>query len=305
MRDEMTDFSLSSGDRVGDQSKERESVSGVHIVSDSSCDLTAGEIEQLDVEIVPLTIRFGDEEFTDGRDVSVEDFYRRMAVSEALPQTACPSPGAFEQAFVDAHDAGAEAVVCLNISSDLSNTVQSARTAAAACGGRLPVHVIDTKTVSSGLGTLVLEAARAAAGRAGIDTVLKRVGDLIPRTHVIAALNTLENLKKGGRIGGARAMLGSMLSIKPLVDITGGVVEEAGKPRTRRRAMQMLYERMVGAGAIEQVAVMHGRAPDLEEFLELIAPRFPRASLRIGELGAVIGSHGGAEILGVSWIDTA
>jgi DegV family protein with EDD domain len=305
MRGEMTDFSLLSGDRVGGQSEERESVSGVHIVSDSSCDLTAGEIEQLDVEIVPLTIRFEDEEFTDGRDLSVEDFYRRMAVSEVLPQTACPSPGAFEQAFVDAHDAGAEAVVCLNISSDLSNTVQSARTAAAACEGRLPVHVIDTKTVSSGLGTLVLEAARMAAGRVGIDTVLKRVGDLIPRTHVIAALNTLENLKKGGRIGGARAMVGSMLSIKPLVDITGGVVEEAGKPRTRRRAMQMLYERMVGAGAIEQVAVMHGRAPDLEEFLELIAPRFPRASLRIGELGAVIGSHGGAEILGVSWIDAA
>ncbi len=165
--------------------------------------------------------------------------------------------------------------------------------------------MIDTKTVSSGLGTLVLEAARAAAGRAGIDTVLKRVGDLIPRTHVLATLNTLENLKKGGRIGGARAMVGSMLSIKPMVDITGGVVHEAGKPRTRRRAMQMLYERMVGAGAIEQVAVMHGRAPDLEEFLELIAPRFPRASLRIGELGAVIGVHGGAEILGVSWIDAA
>jgi len=278
-------------------------VSGVHIVTDSSCDLTAGEIDHLGVEIVPLTIRFGDEEFTDGHDLSVEDFYRRMAVSEVLPQTACPSPGAFEQAFGQAHDAGADAVVCLNISGDLSNTVQSARTAAAACEGRLPVHVVDTRTVSSGLGTLVLAAARAAAGRAGIDVVLKRVRELLPRTHVIATLNTLENLRKGGRIGGARAMLGSVLSIKPLVDITGGLVQAAGKPRTRRRAMQMLYERMIGAGAIEEVAVMHGGAPDIEEFLELIAPRFPRASIRLGQLGAVIASHGGAEILGVSWID--
>lgn len=280
-------------------------MSGVHIVSDSSSDLTAGEIDQLNIEIVPLTIRFGNDEFTDGQDLSVEDFYARMASSEVLPQTACPSPGAFEKAFVHAADAGADAVVCLNISSDLSNTLQSAQAAAAACEGRLPIHVIDSKSVSSGLGTLVLEAAKAAMSRTGVDAVLRRVGDLIPRTHVFATLNTLENLKKGGRIGGAKAMLGSMLSIKPLIDITGGVVHEAGKARTRKRAMQLLYERMIGAGKVDHVAVMHGGAPDIDDFLDLIAPHFPRETLRIGKLGSVIGSHGGAEILGVSWIDAA
>jgi len=98
-------------------------------------------------------------------------------------------------------------------------------------------------------------------------------------------------------------MVGSMLSIKPLIDITGGVVQEAGKARTRKRAMHMLYEQMCSAGKIDHVAVMHGKAPDIDEFLELIATRFPRNSIRVGELGAVIGSHGGAEILGVSWID--
>jgi len=200
-------------------------------------------------------------------------------------------------------DAGADAVVCITISSDLSNTLQSAQTAADGCKGRLPVHVVDSKSVSSGLGTLVLEAGRAARGGADVDAVVGRVGEVIPRTHVFAALNTLENLKKGGRIGGARAMVGSMLSIKPLIDITGGVVQEAGKARTRKRAMQMLYEQMVRAGKIDHVAVMHGKAPDIDEFLELIAARFPRNSIRVGELGAVIGSHGGAEILGVSWID--
>jgi DegV family protein with EDD domain len=163
--------------------------------------------------------------------------------------------------------------------------------------------VVDSKSVSSGLGTLVLEAGRAARDGADVDAVVGRVGEVISRTHVFAALNTLENLKKGGRIGGARAMVGSMLSIKPLIDITGGVVKEAGKARTRKRAMQMLYEQMVRAGKIDHVAVMHGKAPDIDEFLELIAARFPRNSIRVGELGAVIGSHGGAEILGVSWID--
>ncbi len=273
---------------------------GVFVVTDSSCDLEQDDIAPLNIEIVPLSIRFGDEEFTDRLDLSTEDFYRRMSNSTDLPQTACPSPGAFEQAFRNAGGAGAEAVVCLNISSDLSTTLQSARTAAEAC--EIPVHVIDSRTVSSGLGTLVVEAAKTAAGGADVDAVLRRVSDLIPRTHVLAALNTLENLKKGGRIGGAAAMVGSLLSIKPVIDLTGGVVHEAGKARTRKRALQMLYERLSTAGQIEDVAVMHGGAADIDQFLDLIAPRFPREAIRIGTLGAVVGVHGGPQMIGVSWI---
>ena len=156
--------------------------------------------------------------------------------------------------------------------------------------------------MSSGLGTLVIEAAKVAAEGADIETVMRRVTDLIPRTHVLAALNTLENLKKGGRIGGATAMVGSLLSIKPVIDLTGGVVHEAGKARTRKRALQMLDDGIGAAGEIEHVAVMHGGAADIDQFLDLIAPRFPRNAIRIGRLGAVVGVHGGAQIIGVSWI---
>src|SRR5665213_325351 len=278
-------------------------MSGVYVVTDSSSDLTKDDVAALDVEIVPLTVRIGADEFVDRRDLSIEEFYRRMATSEDLPQTACPSPGAFAEAFRGAADAGADAVVCITISSDLSNTLQSAQTAAIGFQGRLPVHVVDSKSVSSGLGTLVIEAGVSARGGADLDGVLSHVGRMIPRTHVFAALNTLENLKKGGRIGGAKAMVGSLLSVKPLIDITGGVVREAGKARTRRRAMQMLYEQMIGAGSVDHVAVMNGEAADIDEFLALIAPHFPRDSIRVGVLGAVIGSHGGAGILGVSWVD--
>ena len=277
-------------------------MSGVYIVSDSSCDIDRKEIGSLNIEIVPLTIRFGSEEFTDRQDLTVEDFYRRMADSDVLPQTACPSPGAFEQAFRDAGTAGADAVVCLTLSSALSNTFQSAQTASATFDGEIPVHLIDSKSVSSGLGTLVIEAAQMARDGANAEAVLHRVADLVPRTHVVAALNTLENLKKGGRIGGAKAMVGSLLSIKPLIDISGGAVQEAGRARTRKRAMEWLYERMRAAGTIGHVAVMHSGAPDIDEFLELISPDFPQEALRVGEMGAVIGTHGGAQIIGVSWI---
>jgi DegV family protein with EDD domain len=280
-------------------------MAGVHIVSDSSSDLEPDELRPLNIEIVPLSIRFGNAEFSDRHDLSVEDFYEKMAASEALPQTACPSPGAFESAFRRAGAGGADAVVCLTLSAALSNTFQSAQTAAAACQGEMAVRVIDSRSVSSGLGTLVLEAAKTARTGADVDAVVGRVEELIPRTHVIAALNTLENLKKGGRIGGARAMVGSILSIKPLIDISSGVVEEAGRARTRKRAMEWLYDRMKAAGSIEDVAVMHSGAPDIEEFLDLIAPDFPRPMLRVGRMGAVIGTHGGAQIIGVTWISAA
>jgi len=278
---------------------------GVFVVTDSSSDLTPEEVAPFDVEIVPLTVRFGSEEFTDGVDLTIDDFYRRMADSEELPQTACPSPGAFAAAYRRAEEAGADGVVCITISGELSNTLQSAQTAAVGFEGRLPIRVVDSESVSSGLGTMVLEVAAAARSGADLDAVMAQVDDLVPRTRVFATLNTLENLRKGGRIGGAKAMVGSMLSIKPLIDITGGTVREAGKARTRRRAMQMLYEQMTTAGAIEKVAVMHGKAPDIQDFLDLIAPHFSRASIRLGVLGAVIGVHGGAEILGVSWIGGA
>lgn len=279
-------------------------MSGVRIVSDSSCDLSKEEADQLGIEIVPLSIRFGDEEYTDREDLSVEEFYKKMATSAALPETAAPSPGAFAQAFTRARDAGADAIICINISSELSATMASAQNAAKELGD-FPVHVVDSRSITAALGTLVWLAAEAANDGRSADEILALLDELIPRTHVFGALNTLENLKKGGRIGGAQAMLGSLLSIKPIIDISTGVVEEAAKQRTRKKSLVWLYDKMKEAGPIEHVAVYHGDAPDIEDFLTLIEPTFPRDTLRIGKIGAVIGTHGGPEIMGVTWIDPA
>src|SRR5262245_46274497 len=135
----------------------------VRIVTDSSCDLTDEEVATGGIEVVPLTIRFGSEELEDRTELSVEAFYERLASSDVLPETAAPAPGKFEAAFRRQQAAGADAVVCINLSSGLSATMQSAQNAATAVAGDLPVHVVDSRSITTGLGTQVRLAAKAAA----------------------------------------------------------------------------------------------------------------------------------------------
>jgi DegV family protein with EDD domain len=196
---------------------------------------------------------------------------------------------------------GSDAVVCVNLSSELSATIQSAQNAARAVSDVIPVHVVDSHSITLGLGNQVIAAAEAARDGSTAEEIVAMVDDMAHRTKVLGALDTLENLKKGGRIGGAQALLGNLLSIKPLIDISTGRVEEAGKARTRKKALQWLADRLLEQPAVERLSVCHGEAPDLDEFLALLAPRFPRGSYRIGLIGAVIGTHGGPRVIGVTW----
>ncbi len=268
-------------------------MAGVRIVTDSSCDLTDEEVAAHGIEVVPLSIRFGTDEYEDRSELTVESFYEKLAASSVLPETAAPAPGKFEAAFRRQQAAGADAVVCINLSSELSATMQSAQNAAKAAEGSLDVRVVDSLSITSGLGTQVLLAARAGASGASADEVVALVADLVRRTHVFGALDTLDNLKKGGRIGNAQALLGSLLSIKPILDISTGKVEEAGKARTRKKALEVLRDKVAEAGAVEHLCVTHGFAPDLEAMLDLLAPLYPRDQIRVGSIGPVIGTHGG------------
>jgi len=277
----------------------------VRIVTDSSADLPADDVERLGLEVVPLSIRFGDEEYTDGVDLSVAQFYEKLASSADLPETAAPAPGAFEAAFRRQAEAGADAVVCINLSSGLSATIQSAQNAAKAVADDLDVRVVDSRSITAGLGTQVRAAAEAAAGGAGADEVVALVEGMVGRTHVIGALDTLDNLKKGGRIGGAQALLGSLLSIKPLLDISSGEVEEAGRARTRRRALDWLRDRIFALPEVEELTVAHGMAPDVDHMVALLAPRYPADKLRVTTIGPTIGTHGGPRVMGLTWIDPA
>ena len=276
----------------------------VRIVTDSSADLAADVVERLGIEVVPLSIRFGDEEYTDGVDLSVSQFYDKLASSADLPETAAPAPGAFEAAFRRQADAGADAIVCINLSSGLSATLQSAQNAASATEG-LDVRVVDSRSITSGLGTQVRVAAEAAADGAGADDVVALVDDLVGRTHVFGALDTLDNLKKGGRIGGAQALLGSLLSVKPLLDLSSGEVAEAGRARTRRRALEWLRDKVFSQPAVEHLCIAHGMAPDLDNMLDLLAPRYPADQVTVTTIGPVIGTHGGPRVMGLTWVDPA
>jgi DegV family protein with EDD domain len=276
----------------------------VRIVTDSSADLPADVVERLGVEVVPLSIRFGGEEYTDGVDLSVSQFYDKLASSAELPETAAPAPGAFEAAFRRQAEAGADAVVCINLSSGLSATLQSAQNAATAADG-LDVRVVDSRSITSGLGTQVRLAAEAAADGAGADDVVALVEGLVARTHVFGALDTLDNLKKGGRIGGAQALLGSLLSVKPLLDLSSGEVAEAGRARTRRRALEWLRDKVFEQPAVEHLCIAHGMAPDLDTMLDLLGPRYPRDQVTVTTIGPVIGTHGGPRVMGLTWVGPA
>jgi len=277
-------------------------MAGVRIVTDSACDLTKDEAAALQVEIVPLNIRFGAEEFTDGQNLSVQEFYRRMSEAEDLPETSAPAPGAFEVAFRKLAAEGADAVVCINLSGGLSATIESARNAARAVEGDIDVRVIDSRTLTAGLGTIVIAAAEAARDGRSVDEVVALVDDMVGRTRVYAALDTLDNLKKGGRIGGAQHLVGSMLAIKPLLNITGGEVEEAGKQRTRKKSLVWLRDKLFEEPRVEKLAVFDGEAPDVAEFLELISSRYGPDDIRTGRIGAVIGTHGGPRVMGICYL---
>jgi len=274
----------------------------VRVVTDSACDIPPALADQHGIIVVPLTVRFGDEEFVDRRDLSPEEFWSRVASSPVLPETAAPSPGAFEAAYREAAAAGAPGVVAVLLSADLSATYQAAELAARAVADVVPVRVIDSRSLTSGEGSIALAAARAAAEGKSLDEVVEVAAEMVGRTRVYAALDTLENLKKGGRIGGAQAMIGSMLSIKPIIELSTGKVEQESKQRTRTKSLRYLADKVKAYDRVENLSVMHGDAPDIEAFLDMLgAAGYDRDAILVGDMGAVIGAHAGPRVVGVTF----
>jgi DegV family protein with EDD domain len=273
----------------------------IRIVTDSSCDLPDAVVAEHGVRVVPLSIRFGDEEFIDREELSTAEFWARCARQDMLPETAAPAPGQFEQAYRELLADGATGIVVVALSGALSATMQSAELAARSVGDDVPVRVVDSRSVSLGLGTIVLACARLAAEGGSLDEVEALAIDRAAHTRVFGALDTLENLKKGGRIGNAKALLATALAIKPIIEVVDGAVEQGGKQRTRAKALKFLVDKVASyEGRISDLAVLHADCSDVDEFVAMLRPHHD-GEIMIGEIGPVIGTHAGRGTIGVAF----
>jgi len=280
-------------------------MNSVQLVTDSSCDLPEDLITQFGIGIVPLKIRFGQTEFVDRLELTTDQFWEKCRETDELPSTAAPAPGAFIAEFQRAADEGATGVVAIVLSGELSATIEAAQQAAREVEGNIDVRVVDSRTVTLGLGAVVVAAAQAAKRGANIDEVSNIATDSAARTHVHAALDTLENLRKGGRIGAAGSLLGSMLSIKPLIEVRDGVVEPAGKQRTRTKALSYLVKVVEEhAHQIESIYVTHAACDDVDSFVERIQS-LVQTDVLVGQVGPVVGAHAGIGTIGVAFQTTS
>ena len=274
----------------------------IRVVTDSACDLSDGQLSELGVGMVPLRVRFGDEELIDREELSTKEFWARNSRGGVLPETSAPSPGAFHHMFGRMAGEGATGVVCVTLSSRLSATIEAARQAASEVGAELPVRVIDSRSVTMGEGLVVVEAAERAATGADLEEVVATAERSVSELKVFGVIDTLENMRRGGRIGNAAAMLGSMLAIKPVIEIRDGIVEVESKQRTRAKSLRYLAAKVRAAGTLSRLAVFGADAPDFDVLLDLLADLTPAHPLLVGDIGPVIGTHAGPGAVGASWL---
>jgi DegV family protein with EDD domain len=277
-------------------------VARIRVVTDSASDLPADVVARLDIDVVPLTIRFDQDEFSD---LSPAEFWAKCKVAKSLPETSAPSPGAFQAAYERSRDAGFDGVIVLTLSSLLSATHQSATLGAESLGSAFPVRVVDTFNVSMGQGLIAIDVAEAAAAGADLDALVTRSNEAMAKIGVVATLDTLEHLIKGGRIGGAKAFLGQVLAIKPMIDVKAGVVAEAGRQRTRAKALAAVAQVARNHAPLRRLALIQGASSDadvatLVSLVSDIPTQFP---LIVADIGPVVGTHAGPGIIGLTWIE--
>lgn len=285
----------------GDRPREGALLAGVRVVIDSACDLPEELAQRYGIVVVPLTIRFGDEEFVDRVDLKPDEFWRRCKASPTLPETAAPAPGAFRAAFEAAADDGADGVLCLTISAEMSATGQAAAAGAETVRDRVPVEIVDTRSVTMGEGLIGIAAAQCASKGATLAEVAAHARGLVGRTTVLGVVDTLEHLQRGGRIGGAAALVGSLLSIKPVIQVRDGVVQQESRQRTRSRALDYLLAKVASDAPLSRLAVCNGAAPDIDSVLARLSSVPVAEDPVVTDLGPVVGTHAGPGAIGICY----
>jgi len=271
----------------------------IAIVTDSTCDLGESHIAGLPITIMPLYINVDGHSYLDGVDLSHAEFYERLPTFATHPTTSAPSIGAMVALFRRLVDEGAEGIVSIHIADSLSNTGNVARLAAQSMP-EVPLAVVDSGQITLGIGHMVLAAGEAALAGAGIATIVAQCEDLRKRSYSFAAADTLEFLRRSGRLSRVQASLGSLLSVKPILKMVDGVAD-VERPRTTRKAMERLVSLASAVGRLERLSIVHGHAlQKAEELREMARALFPKGpEVLCVEVTPAIGAHVGPNSVGL------
>ena len=271
----------------------------IRIVTDSTSDILPAEAQRLGVDVVPLTVRFGDEQFRDGVDLDPDAFYKRLQTTTVQPSTSQPTPDQFAEVY-RRHVAAGDSVVSIHISAKLSGTLQSATLAATEFPAGA-VHVVDSTTVSAGMHFLVRAALGDAAAGSTVEEVAEGVVGRRDRVGVYVLLDTLTYLHRGGRIGRAQSFVGGILNVKPLLCVRDGEVHPEARVRSRRQGIAKLVEIATRQGPLEGLAAFHCGAPALLSVIQpLLQAAYPDLDIIPGQLGAVVGTYSGPGGVGIA-----
>lgn len=272
----------------------------VKIVTDSVSDISPAIADELGITVVPLNVVFGSNIYRDGIDITTEEFYRKLENSQVLPTTSTPPL----QTFIEVYEKLAEEtdeIMVITISRKLSATGESALKATDSVSKKCRIEVVDSGWAMMAEGLLAIAAAKAASGGEDLDALIKLTKYNSKRMDMRLAFDTLEYLKRGGRIGKARALMGSMLGINPILGIKDGEVFPFGRERSRARAIENLHQFVLGYSNIEELSVEDATTPDeTEGLIEKISMKFPKERIYRSKLSPVIGTNTGPHVIGVA-----
>jgi len=275
----------------------------IKIVTDSTADLPVKLAEELDVMVVPVYLRFGEQVYRDRVDISEDEFYQRLLHDPIHPNTAQPSPqdfaGVYEKLSRDA-----DGIVSIHLTSKLSGTYNSAVQGKKMVKSKCPIEVIDTQTLSIAFGLMVIRASTMANNGKSFKQIVDEVNKMIPNVYLLILFDTLKYLIKGGRVGKAKGLMGSILSVKPLLTMKDGELAPSGQVRTRSKGIDRLVDFSKNATEIQDLAVLYSTTPDeAQDLVERISPIFPKERTLLARLGPGLGVHGGPGILAVALRD--
>ena len=278
-------------------------MSRVAVVTDSASDLAPAVAQEWGIAIVPLAVTFGSQTFKAGVDLSTEQFWERMTAPDApFPTTAASAPGDFKAAYDASFADGADAVISIHVAGALSGTLKSAQIARDMLPDR-EIYLVDSQGASMAEAILAQMAVETARMGVAAPEIVRVLESRVPDLRMFVVLETLEYLKKGGRISGAQAAIGTFLSVKPIIRVVGGVVETADRVRTRSKARERCIE-LICERPIERIALLHTISPDLDAFQAEVLSRAPGgidpANVQVGLVGASVGPHLGPGCLGAA-----